>query len=121
MVGKRRAEEVTQADGAHSGEDGTDLVSDAALSALGVPVPNAELADTVPADFVPWAGTGALAAVAPAARANAYDPWKDIFQRGTFKKQKASRKAQEFAQWASEKQRVACQISDLSFSSERAG
>ena len=35
-------------------------------------VPNAELADTVPADFVPWSGTGALAAVAPAARANAY-------------------------------------------------
>ena len=35
-------------------------------------IPNAELADSVPADFVPWAGTGALASVAPAARANAY-------------------------------------------------
>ena len=35
-------------------------------------VANAELADGVPADFVPWSGTGALASVAPAARANAY-------------------------------------------------
>jgi cyclophilin family peptidyl-prolyl cis-trans isomerase len=35
-------------------------------------IPNAELGDSVPADFVPWAGTGALASVAPAARANAY-------------------------------------------------
>lgn len=35
-------------------------------------VANAGLADTLPADFVAWSGTGGLAQVAPAARANIY-------------------------------------------------
>ena len=35
--------------------------------------PDADLADDVPADFEPWAGTGALAGVRPAARDGVYD------------------------------------------------
>ncbi len=35
--------------------------------------PDADLADDVPADFEPWAGTGSLAAVKPAARDGIYD------------------------------------------------
>ncbi len=35
-------------------------------------IANADLADGVPADFVPWSGTSALAGVAPPARANIY-------------------------------------------------
>jgi len=53
--------------------DAEDLAAADALAADCATDPIADLLQEVPGDFVPWAGTDALAGVAPAARNDAYD------------------------------------------------